>query len=80
MRGIGDFVLDNGFIEIIKKRNKLAKMLGYEDYYDYKVTQSEGFGKKRLFEMLDELEERTRPTMEKARANLVKEKGLSQNN
>ena len=28
MNGIGEFVLDNGFTEVIKKRNKLAKMLG----------------------------------------------------
>ena len=49
LRSIGDYVLDNGFIEIIKKRNKLAKMLGYEDYYDYKVTQAEGTTSKFIF-------------------------------
>lgn len=64
---IGPFVLDNGFVDIIKKRNQVAKKLGYIDYYDYKVTQAEGFGKKRLFEMLDDLEEGTRPILKEAR-------------
>ena len=40
-----------------------------------KVTQAEGFGKTRLFGMLDELERRTRDTNLKARARLASEKG-----
>jgi Angiotensin-converting enzyme len=67
LRLIGPFVLDNGFVDIIKKRNQVAKKLGYVDFYDYKVTQAEGFGKTRLFEMLDDLEQGTRPIMEEAR-------------
>lgn len=26
-----------GFAEIIKERNKLARLMGFEDFYDYKV-------------------------------------------
>jgi hypothetical protein len=43
------------------RRNQLARKLGFIDYYDYKVTAAEGFGKKALFEILDGLELRTRP-------------------
>jgi hypothetical protein len=68
---IGPFVLDNGFLEIIKLRNKLAKTLGFEDYYDYKVTNAEGFGKSKLFEILDGLEQGTRPIMAKAREDFA---------
>jgi oligoendopeptidase F len=75
LRSIGSFVLDNGFIEIIKLRNKTAKALGFLDYYDYKVTNAEGFGKVRLFEMLDGLEQGTRPIMAKARVELSKRFG-----
>ncbi|CAD7929045.1 unnamed protein product [Amoebophrya sp. A25] len=75
IREIGTFITDNGFPEIVKKRNELAKALGYEDFYDYKVTQAEGFGKKRLFEILDDLEAKTRPTMQKAIAYLKEKKG-----
>ena len=56
LRTIGDFVTENGFVELVKARNKMAKALGYIDYYDYKVSQAEGFNKQRLFEILDTLE------------------------
>lgn len=75
LRTIGPFVCDNGFLEVVKLRNKLAKLLGFEDYYDYTVTNAEGFSKKKLFEILDGLEEGTRPLMEKARAELKKRHG-----
>jgi len=75
LRAIGPFVLDHGFVEIVKLRNKMAKSLGFIDYYDYKVTNAEGFGKDRLFEMLDGLEKGTRRTMEKARQELAKRYG-----
>ena len=75
LRSIGPFVTSHGFVELVKARNAMAKALGYVDYYDYKVTQAEGFGKAALFEILDTLEEGTRPIMMGARARLAKEKG-----
>ena len=75
LRTIGDFVTTNGFVELVKARNAMAKSLGYVDYYDYKVTQAEGFGKAALFEILDTLEQGTRPLMVAARERLAKEKG-----
>jgi len=75
LRSIGPFVLENGFVEIIKLRNQVAKALGFIDYYDYKVQNAEGFGKMKLFEMLDGLEEGTRPIMVEARKELVKRYG-----
>jgi hypothetical protein len=36
MRGIGEFVAEK-FVDIVKGRNRMAKMLGYVDFYDYKV-------------------------------------------
>jgi len=74
MRGIGPFVAER-FVEIVKIRNQVARALGYEDYYDYKVTTTEGFGKGRLFEILGGLEEQTRPLMEAARKELATQKG-----
>ena len=75
LRSIGPFVCENGFVEIAKSRNKMAKNLGFEDYYDYKVTNAEGFNKARLFEILDGLEEGTRPLMEEARKELARRFG-----
>eukprot|EP00611_Tribonema_gayanum_P015560 TRINITY_DN2741_c0_g1_i1.p1 TRINITY_DN2741_c0_g1~~TRINITY_DN2741_c0_g1_i1.p1 ORF type:complete len:644 (+),score=223.31 TRINITY_DN2741_c0_g1_i1:81-2012(+) len=77
LRAIGKFVVGAGFIDIVKRRNALARKLSYEDFYDYKVTAAEGFGKRRLFEIMDGLEERTRPQLERARAALSASKGAS---
>jgi hypothetical protein len=116
---VTSFVTANGFVELVKSRNAMAKALGYGavrssnprtlrgrdvrlssllggcgcvwaaadasrwlssrgtavDYYDYKVTQAEGFGKDALFAMLDTLEQGTRPLMLEARKRLADEKG-----
>jgi len=77
LRSIGPFVCSNGFVEIVKKRNHLAKQLGFEDYYDYKVTNAEGFNKEKLFEILDGLEEGTRPLMVEGRMELERRFGES---
>ena len=77
LRTIGDFVTANGFVELVRARNRMAKALGYVDYYDYKVTQAEGFGKAALFEILDTLEAGTRPLMLEARKRLEADKGAS---
>eukprot|EP01060_Flectonema_neradi_P012246 TRINITY_DN1912_c0_g1_i1.p1 TRINITY_DN1912_c0_g1~~TRINITY_DN1912_c0_g1_i1.p1 ORF type:complete len:649 (+),score=138.63 TRINITY_DN1912_c0_g1_i1:68-1948(+) len=63
------------FCEVIKTRNKMAKANGYGDFYEYKIQTTEGMDKKRLFEILDDLESKTRPTLEKALKTLVEEKG-----
>jgi len=75
LRSIGKFICENGFLEIVKLRNKLAKTLGFEDYYDYTVQNAEGFSKKKLFEILDGLEQGTRALMLKARVELEKRHG-----
>lgn len=75
LNSIAPFVLEHGFVEIVKLRNRFAKKLGYIDYYDYKVTNAEGFGKIRLFEILDSLEKGTRPILEKARNELAERHG-----
>lgn len=56
-------------------RNKLAHTLGYEDYYDYKINNTEGFGKDKLFEMLDGLERGTRTIMVAARQKFASQYG-----
>ena len=72
---IGDFVTDNGFVELVKVRNRMAKSLGYLDFYDYKVTNAEGFGKIALFEILDTLEKGTRQILDDARKRFADENG-----
>jgi Zn-dependent oligopeptidase len=74
LRSIGTFVAE-GFCEIVKLRNQLAKGLGFECFYDMKVTQAEGFNKKVLFDVLDKLERDTKPILEAALRRLASEKG-----
>lgn len=75
MRSIEPFVLENGYIEVVKLRNRLAHALGYKDYYDWKVSINEGFGKEELFAILDDLEERTREVAAGSVRNLENEHG-----
>jgi oligoendopeptidase F len=74
LRSIGPFVLEE-LCEIVKLRNSLARKLGYEDFYAYKVLQAEGFSKIRLFEILDELEKQSKPLLDRALAALAKQYG-----
>lgn len=59
LESIEIFVLDAGFLEIVRKRNELARLLGYEDYYAWRVAVVERMSKQSLFERLDALAART---------------------
>lgn len=71
------FVCNHGFVDIAKLRNKMAEQLGFVDYYDFKVSNAKGFNKARLFEILDGLEEGTRPLMPEGRKELERRFGKS---
>lgn len=68
MRSVEPHVLEHGFLELVRKRNRLGRLLGGEDYYDATVRRVEGMSKADIFDRLDELERRTR---ERARASLA---------
>jgi len=75
LRSIGPFVLGAGLCDMVKLRNAMARKLGYEDFYDYKVKQAEGFGKATLFGILDTLKDGSDALLAKARAALAADKG-----
>jgi hypothetical protein len=77
LQSIEGEVLAQGFLDIVKERNRLGRMLGYEDYYDYKVSRNEGFSKKVLFDILGDLEKRTRETCKASLDALAKDRGPS---
>jgi hypothetical protein len=68
LKSIEGFVLDAGFLEIVRKRNALGRMLGHEDYYAWRVAVVERMKKPSLFARLDALAART---AEKSRAELA---------
>ena len=48
------------FVEIVKGRNEFARMLGYQDFYDYKIHIDEGMTKKELFSIFDVIYDKTK--------------------
>ena len=59
LRSIETFVLEHGFLDIVRQRNALGRMLGYADYYDWRTSVVERLPKRDLFGMLDDLAART---------------------
>ncbi len=54
------WVLNNGFIELVKLRNQFAKAQGYRTFFDYSVQKTEQMSTEELFVILDDFEQRTR--------------------
>ncbi len=78
LRSVETYVLEHGFLEIVKKRNRLARLLGAEDYYDWKTRRVEGMAKGEVFALLDELEGSTRTAAEGAVARARAQYGSAQ--
>ncbi len=70
LRSIEPFVLEAGFLDLIEKRNRLGRMLGAEDYYDWKTRRVERMSKAEVFALLGELEQRTRESARRSLAGL----------
>ncbi|TRZ55684.1 MAG: peptidase M3 [Rhodocyclaceae bacterium] len=73
--GLERWVLDNGFLDIVRKRNQLAQALGHANYFDYKVRKNEQMRSTELFAILDDFEGRTRQANQRTLARLAAEKG-----
>lgn len=73
--GLERWVLDNGFLDIVKKRNELAQALGYRNYFDYKVQKNEKMSPEQLFGILDDFEARTRDANQRTLDKLRADKG-----
>ena len=75
--GLEQWLLVNGFIELIKKRNKFAQSLGFKTFFDYSVVKTEQMTTEQLFAILDDFESRTRDSHQKSLTNLAAQKGQS---
>ena len=59
------------FCEIVKLRNRLAKLCGAEDFYDYTVKQAEGFSKRcaaKMYGTIDSLQPEASPHVSRRHA------------
>lgn len=75
LRDVEQWLLHNGFPELITLRNRFARQMGYRNYFDYKVNKTERMTPEQLFAILDRFEEQTRDANARSLAALASEKG-----
>ncbi|MEQ9845509.1 M3 family metallopeptidase [Pectobacterium brasiliense] len=75
LRDLEQWLLQNGFPELISLRNRFARQMGYRNYFDYKVNKTEQMTPEQLFAILDPFEEQTREANTRSLKNLADEKG-----
>lgn len=71
------WVLANGWLGIVKKRNAFARAQGFPNYFDYKVQKNEQMSADQLFTILDDFEALTRAANTRALDDLKKAHGTA---
>ncbi|MEZ8095052.1 M3 family metallopeptidase [Photobacterium swingsii] len=71
------WLLTNGFLDLVKLRNKFARSLGYDNFFDFSVVKTEQMTAKELFVILDDFETRTRVSNQSSLDELAKNLGES---
>lgn len=69
------WVVGNGFLEVVALRNRFARAMGYRDYFDYKVHKNEQMSPEQLFAVLDDFIARTEQRVHQSLAELKAAKG-----
>jgi hypothetical protein len=75
LRGLEEWTLENGFLEIVKARNAFARGQGYRDYFEYKVNKSEAMTPAALFAILDDFERLTASANRRGLASIERSYG-----
>ena len=70
-REIERWVLDNGFLELVKLRNRFAQALGFGNYFELKLRKNERMEPGMLQEILDDFVIRTDATNARSLAELA---------
>lgn len=70
-----NWVVDNGYLEIVALRNRFACAMGYRDYFDYKVHKNEQMSPEQLFAILDDFIARTEQRLHQSLVELKAAKG-----
>lgn len=74
-RTLEQWVVGNGFLEVVAIRNRFARAMGYRDYFDYKVRKNEQMSPEQLFAILDDFIARTDARLQQSLAELKADKG-----
>ncbi|MGL9722882.1 M3 family metallopeptidase [Sodalis sp. (in: enterobacteria)] len=75
LRDLEQWLLHNGFPELVSLRNRFARQMGYRNFFDYKVNKTEQMTPEQLFAILDSFERQTRDGMQASLRRLASEKG-----
>ncbi|MCV9878232.1 M3 family metallopeptidase [Brenneria izbisi] len=75
LRDLEQWLLHNGFPELISLRNRFARQMGYRNYFDYKINKTERMSPEQLFAILDPFEEQTRAANARSLRELAASKG-----
>lgn len=77
LRGIEQWVLDHGFLELVVLRNQFARALGYDNYFELKLQKNERLTTASLMRMLDDFRRRTEAANTRALSGLRAEHGAA---
>ena len=75
--GLEQWVLANGFLELVQLRNAFARAQGFANYFDYKVQKNEQMSTAQLFAILDDFELQTAGANTRGLVGLAQHKGAS---
>ncbi|WP_394251576.1 M3 family metallopeptidase [Vibrio profundi] len=71
------WLLQNGFLELVKRRNEFARSLGFNTFFDYSIVKTEQMTTEQLFSILDDFEAQTKNSHQKSLDQLAKQKGAN---
>ncbi|WP_238139438.1 M3 family metallopeptidase [Roseateles aquatilis] len=71
LQSVERWVLDNGFLEIVRLRNRLARALGFPDYFEMKLRKNERMTPRQLFDILDDFVARTEAAQRRGHDALI---------
>ena len=75
LRDIERWVLDHGFLELVALRNRFARALGYDNYFELKVQKTERMETTALLRILDDFVRRTDAANVRALTELRRQHG-----
>lgn len=75
LHGLERWVASSGFVDIVGKRNALARELGYRNFFEYRLRTNSGITPEQLFGVFDAFEQSTRDTHRNALRRLVDRHG-----
>lgn len=75
LHGLERWIVDNGFVEIVGKRNAFARELGYRNFFEYRLKVNSGLTPEQLFSVFDAFEASTRDAHRASLKRLVQQHG-----